>query len=210
MSRSLLLSSLLVLAVGCAGAGNGLRSQSGEARMGQRSAEPMVVSGRYITGPSSSLSMREDGLRGRFRDQPVDLQWDYQKVTGVFGAMPRRLELSEGDDTRATGSFGGSRVDLLMKDDVLLARVGLCTYAMKRVDGGFSGKRDCSGPLEEQFYVDFPESLQARPLGQMATLLTLALVSYTDTYSPAISPARFTTARDTMKRAPNTYCRRAQ
>ena len=163
MSRSMLLSSLLVLTVGCAGAGNGLRAESSSARMGQRSAEPMVVSERAITGPSSSLALSDDGMRGRYRDQPVALQWDYQRVTGVFGAQPAKLELSEGDDTRASGTFGNARVDMLLKDDVLLARVGACSYFLKKVDGGFSGKRDCAGPLEEQVYVDFPESLQARP-----------------------------------------------
>jgi hypothetical protein len=210
MSRALLLSSLLFLGVGCAGAGNGLRAEGPAVRMGQRSAEPMVVTNRYITGPSSSLVLHGEGMRGRFRDRPVDLQWDYQKVTGVFGAQPTRLELSEGDDTRASGSFGGATVELLVKENVMVARVGICAYYMTRVDGGYSGRRDCAGPLEEQFYVDFPESLQARPIGEMATLLTLALVSYTDTYSPAVSTARFTTPREFLREMPNTSCRRTE
>lgn len=210
MSRALLLSSLLCLTVGCAGASNGLRAEGGKVRMGQRSAEPMVVTSRYITGPSSSISLRNDGLRGRFRNQPVELQWDYQHVTGVFGVQPTRLELSEGDDVRASGTFGGAPVDLLMKGDVLVARVGLCAYYLNRVEGGFSGKRDCSGPLEEGFSVDFPESLQARPVGEMASLLTLALVSYTDTYSPGVSIARFSAPREVLRQVPDTYCRKYQ
>ncbi|KFE71532.1 hypothetical protein [Hyalangium minutum] len=210
MSRALLLSSLLCLTVGCAGASTGLRAEGEKVRMGQRSAEPMVVTNRYITGPSSSISLRNDGLRGRFRNQPVELQWNYQNVTGVFGAQPTRLELSEGDDVRASGTFGGAPVDLLMKGDVLVARVGLCAYYLNRVEGGFSGKRDCSGPLEEGFSVDFPESLQARPVGEMASLLTLALVSYTDTYSPAVSIARFSAPREVLRQVPDTYCRKYQ
>lgn len=209
MSRSLLLSSVLVLSVGCAGAGNGLRAERGSARMGQHSAEPLVVSDHSITGPSSSLALSEAGMRGRFRDQPVDLKWDFQRVTGMVGAQAAKLELSEGDDTRASGSFGGARVDMLLKDDVLLARVGACAYYMTKVDGGFSGKRDCAGPVEEQFYVDFPESLQARPLGQMATLLTLALVNYTDTYSPDVSMARFAAVRELGESVPKDNCRRS-
>jgi len=210
MSRALLLSSLLFLGVGCARAGSGLRAEGEKVRMGQRSAEPMVVTNQYITGPSSSLSLRQNGLRGRYRNQPVDLQWDFQQVTGVFGTQPTRLELSEGDDLRASGSFGGAPVHLLVKGGVMLARVGACAYYMTRVEGGFSGKRDCSGPLEEGFYVDFPESLQGRPLGEMATLLTLALVSYTDTYSPAVSVARFTAPRELIRDVPNTNCRKYQ
>ena len=210
MSRALLLSSLLFLGVGCAGAGTGLRSEGQAVRMGQRSAEPMVVSNHYITGPSSSLMLHEAGMRGRFRDRPVDLRWDYQRVTGVFGAQPTRLELSEGDDTRASGSFGGAPVDLLVKENVMVARVGACAYYMTRVDGGYSGKRDCAGLLEEQFYVDFPESLQARPVGEMATLLTLALASYTETYSPAVNMARFTAPRELIRHMPKTSCKRFQ
>jgi hypothetical protein len=192
MSRALLLSSLLFLGVGCAGASSGLRAEGEKVRMGQRSAEPMVVTNRYITGPSSSISLREDGLRGRFRNQPA------------------RLELSEGDDVRASGTFGGAPVELLVKGGVMVARVGACAYYMTKVEGGFSGKRDCAGPLEEGFQVDFPESLQARPVGEMAALLTLALVSYTDTYSPAVSVARFTAPRELLRDVPNTYCRKYQ
>jgi hypothetical protein len=208
MSRSVLLSSLLVLSVGCAGTGNAVRAAGPEARMGQRSAEPMVVTETYVTGPSSSLSLKEDGMRGRFRDRAVDLKWDYQSVTGVFASSPTKLVLSEGDDTRVEGSFGGARVDILMKQDVLLARVGGCAYYMQRVEGGYSGKRDCAGPLEEEFYVDFPENLQERPLGQMATLLAMSLFSYTETYSPAVSPARFTTSREQTHILPRTSCRK--
>lgn len=210
MSRALLLSSLLFLSVGCAGAGAGLRAEGPSVRMGQRSAEPMVVTNSHVTGPSSSLVLHGNGMRGRFRDRPVDLQWDFQKVTGVFGGQPTLLELSEGDDTRASGSFGGAPVDVLVKENVMVARVGICAYYMTRVEGGFSGKRDCAGPLEEPFYVDFPESLQARPVGEMATLLTLALASYTETYSPGVSLARFTAPRELLQDLPNTSCRKMQ
>lgn len=210
MSRALLLSSLLCLTVGCAGASSGLRAEGEKVRMGQRSAEPMVVTNRSITGPSSSISLWEGGLRGRFRNQPVELKWDYQHVTGVFGTQPAQLVLSEGDDTRASGTFGGAPVDMLLKGQALVARVGLCAYYLNRVEGGFSGKRDCSGPLEEQFTVDFPESLQARPVGEMTALLTLALVSYTDTYSPAVSIARFAAPREVLREVPNTNCRKYQ
>ncbi|MBN1203363.1 MAG: hypothetical protein JXB05_00375 [Myxococcaceae bacterium] len=174
--------------------------------MGQRSAEPMVVTSTYLTGPSSALALKADGARGRFRDQPVDLKWDYQQVTGIFGTRGVNLELSEGDDTRASGTFGGAPVDILVKQDVMLARVGSCAYYMTRVEGGYSGKRDCAGPLEEGFYVDFPESLQARPLGEMATLLTLALASYTETYSPAVSPARFARWQAELHKLPRSAC----
>ena len=43
-----------------------------------------------------------------------------------------------------------------------------------------------------------------------SALLTLALVSYTDTYSPAVSVARFTAPRELLRDVPNTYCRKYQ
>src|SRR5688572_29451353 len=136
MSRSLLLSSLLVLSVGCAGARNGLRAEDPAVRMGQRAIEPLVVTHTYVTGPSSSLRIREDGIHGRFRDELVSLKWDYQKVTGMLGTRPTHLELSEGDDTRVLGSFGGSPVHIFLKGEWLLARVGPCAYNLKRTHGG--------------------------------------------------------------------------
>jgi hypothetical protein len=170
----------------------------------------MLVTRTHVTGPTSSLSLRQDGLRGRFRDQPVDLTWDFQKVSGVYGTRPTLLELSEGDDTRASGTFGGAPVDILVQKNVLLARVGGCAYYMTRVEGGYSGKRDCAGPLEEGFFVNFPESLQTRPVGEMTTLLTLALASYTDTYSPAVSPARFARWQAAMHHQKKASCTRTR
>jgi hypothetical protein len=157
--------------------------------MSQRAAEPLVVTHTYVTGPSSSLRIREDGMHGRFRDELMSLKWDYQKVTGILGTRPTHLELSEGDDTSIVGHFGGSPVHIFLKDEWLLARVGPCAYSLKRTLEGYTGERNCPGAREEPFLVDFPESLQDRPLGQMATLLTLAFVDYTDTYSASASLA---------------------
>jgi hypothetical protein len=199
MSRELLLSSLLVFSVGCASAGNGLRAEGPAVRMGQRAAEPLVVTHTYITGPSSSLRLREDGMHGRFRDQLVSLKWDYQKVTGMLGTRPTHLELSEGDDTRVVGSFGGSPVHIFLKGEWLVARVGPCAYSLRRTPGGYTGERDCPGAREEPFLVDFPEFLQERPLGQMATLLALAFVDYTDTYSSSASIAGSVPVRSITK-----------
>lgn len=189
MSRTLLLSALLVLGAGCASTGTGLRPEGPEVRIGQSSAEPLVVTNTYVTGPSSSLKLLDDGIRGRFRDQLMSLKWDYQKVSGMVDTRRTFLELSEGDDTRVMGNFGGSPVHILLKDEWLEARVGACAYSLKRTTGGYTGKRDCPGAQEEPFVVDFPESLQERPLGEMATLLTLAFVNYTDTYSASASLA---------------------
>jgi hypothetical protein len=70
---------------------------------------------------------------------------------------------------------------------------------LKKTLGGYSGQRDCPGAREEPFVVDFPEALQERPLGQMATLLTLAFVNYTDTYSASAAPERFIPVRSLTK-----------
>jgi hypothetical protein len=123
----------------------------------------------------------------------------WRKVSGMVDTRRTFLELSEGDDTRVTGSFGGSPVHILLKDEWLEARVGACAYSLKRTTGGYTGKRDCPGAQEEPFVVDFPESLQERPLGEMATLLTLAFVNYTDTYSASASLAGSVPVRSIVK-----------
>ena len=50
MSRALLLSSLLCLTVGCAGASSGLRARGARFASASAPREPMVVTNRYITG----------------------------------------------------------------------------------------------------------------------------------------------------------------
>jgi hypothetical protein len=192
MSRLMLLSSLIVLGVGCASTGSASRAEGPALPMGQPAGEPLLVQGPAITGPHSSLVISGDAMRGRFRDVPVFLRWDYQELTGSVGRAGTRLELAEGDDTRFWGVFGGAPVDITVKQDWLHGQVGGCAYILQRTEDGYSGRRSCGGPLEPDFKVAFPTPLLERPLGERAALMTLMLVNTTTTYSPSLSLSRFT------------------
>ena len=197
MSRLLLLSGLILLGAGCAGSHANSRASEPAYSLGQPAGEPLLVQGSYITGPASSLLITEDAMRGRFRDLPVSLKWTWQEVTGSVAAQGTRLELAEGDDTRIWGSFGGMAVNLTVDNEWLHGSVGGCGYALQRSQEGFVGQRSCGGLLEDDLHVSFPAPLMERPLGERASLMTLMLVNFTNTYSPAVSLARFTRPRTT-------------
>jgi hypothetical protein len=193
MSRLLLLSSLIILGVGCVSLP---RASEPALPLGHQGGEPLMVKGAYITGPSSSLVVSDNALRGRFRDLPVSLAWSYQEVTGMVAERPTRLELAEGDDMRVWGSFAGAPLDVILVADWVTGRVGECSYALKkREEGGYTGKRDCGGVLEGDFDLAFPAPLQQRPLGEKATLLALMLVNHTLSHPPAYSVATFAKPR---------------
>jgi hypothetical protein len=191
MSRLMLLSSLLVLGVGCASTGSASRADGPALPLGQPAGEPLLIQGSAITGPTSSLVVTDDAMRGRFRDMPVSLKWNYQQLTGAVGNWGTYLELAEGDDTRVSGIFGGSQVDFIVEKDWLHGHVGGCGYILQRNETGYSGRRSCGGPLEADLQVAFPAQLMERPLGERAALMTLMLVNTTSTYSPSVSLARF-------------------
>jgi hypothetical protein len=195
MSRLLALSGLLLLGVGCASTRSISRIGEPALSLGQPEGEPLLVQGTDITGPSSSLSISESGMRGRYRDMPVLLQWNYQELSGSVGGRGTLLELAEGDDTRIWGVFGGLAVDFTLKGEWLHGNVGECSYVLKRDELGYSGQRSCGGPLEAELQVAFPEPLMARPLGEKAALMTLMLVNTTSNYSPVLSLARFGRSR---------------
>ncbi|PTL81238.1 hypothetical protein [Vitiosangium sp. GDMCC 1.1324] len=195
MSRLLLLSGLVVLGVGCAGTQANSRAGEPAFSLGQGAGEPLRVQGSVITGPSSSLVINDDTLRGRYRDMPVSLKWTWQDLTGAVGSYGTRMELAEGDDTRVWGSFGGMGVDLTLNGDWLYGSVGACGYVLKRNEAGFAGQRTCGGLLEEGLQVAFGAPLLERPLGEKAALLTLMLVNTTSTYTPNLSMAQFTRPR---------------
>jgi hypothetical protein len=190
--------------VGCASTGStAARAVEPAMSLGQPAGEPLRIQGQSITGPTSSLLISEGFMRGRFRDKPVSLAWDYQELTGVVGSQGTRLELAEGDDMRVWGSFAGASVDIVLNEDWLYGHVAGCGYAMKRDARGFVGRRTCGGPLEPDFHVAFPQALLERPLGEKAALMTLMLVNHTSTYSPSVSLDRFTRPRNiTASRGP--------
>jgi hypothetical protein len=196
MSRLMLLSSLLLLGAGCASTGSASRAGEPALPLGQPAGEPLLVQGSAITGPSSSLVVVDDAMRGRFRDMPVSLKWNYQELTGAVGNWGTYLELAEGDDTRISGFFGGARVDFIVEKDWLHGHVGGCGYVLQRTEAGYSGRRSCGGPLEADLQVAFPAPLMERPLGERAALLTLMLVNTTNTYSPTVSLDRFARPRN--------------
>jgi hypothetical protein len=195
MSRLMLLSGLLLLGVGCASTGSISRIGEPAMSLGQPAGEPLLVQGSAITGPSSSLAISNSGMRGRFRDMPVSLKWNYQEISGVVAGAGTRLEVAEGDDMRIWGSFGGAPVDIIVVGEWLHGYVAGCGYVLKRNELGYSGRRSCGGSLEDDLQVAFPEPLLARPLGEKATLMTLMLVNFTSTYLPNISLASFTRPR---------------
>ncbi|XXF79144.1 hypothetical protein P2318_05165 [Myxococcaceae bacterium GXIMD 01537] len=196
MSRWML-SGLLVVGVGCAGSGGALRAgaQPG-VLLNQDTDEPLVLTTGTITGPRSSLSVREDGMSGRFRELPVALRWDYQELSGDVGRRKTRLELAEGDDTRIWGQFASLPVDLIQKGALLYGYVGACVYVMEQSPEGFLGKRDCGDGMEAGVAMSFPAPLQQRPLGEKAALLTLTFANDAEANTPASPLVYMTRARD--------------
>jgi hypothetical protein len=174
MSR-LLLSALVVLGVGCAGptgAGNG----SNALRLGADDREPLVVEGHDITGPSTSLALKDSTLRGVLYGAETSLEVTDALLTGTVGSATARLEFtSEGDVTTIKGGFGGAIVDLRLRGPWLAGRFANCFYDTEQTSEGFVGVRVCSGMRNEQTRVSYPVGLKERtPLEQRA-LLAVAL-----------------------------------
>lgn len=177
--KRLLLSTATVLSLlgtGCAATSGAQGSASG-VPLGNASTEPLRLDGPALTGPTSSLLIAEDGMRGRFRTRPVALQWTHQEMTGSVGDLATRLQLAEGDDTRVWGTFAGMALDLTEDGTWLHGRVGLCAYALKRDGDTLRGMRDCGTALERGIEVSFPQTLAARPVGERAALMALMLVN---------------------------------
>jgi hypothetical protein len=194
MSRLLVMSGLMLLGVGCAGSQANSRAGESALSLGEPAGEPLLVRGSAITGPSSSLVISDSGMHGRYRDAPVSLEWNFQRLTGAVGAYETKMELAEGDDTRLSGSFGGMPVDLILAGEWLYGSVGGCGYALHREGEGFVGRRICGGPVDV-VQVSFPAPLMERPLGEKAALMSLMLVNTTMNYIPGVSVADFTRPR---------------
>lgn len=176
MSR-LLLSALVVLGVGCAGptgAGNG----STALRLGSDDREPLVLEGTNITGPTTSLALKDNTVRGLLLGAETSLEVTDAQLTGTVGTGTALLEFtSQGDITTIKGSFGGAIVDLRLRGPWLAGRFANCHYDTEQTSEGFVGVRVCSGMRNEQTRVSYPVGLAERtPLEQRA-LLTVALAA---------------------------------
>jgi len=135
-----------------------------------------MVQGEDITGPSTSLALKDNTLRGFLRDAAVNLELTNETFGGTINGAPTRLEFtSEEDATLIQGSFGGAPVDLRLRGPWLTGRFADCYYDTEQTSEGFVGQRNCYGMRHEQIRVSFPERLGERsPLEQRA-LLTVAL-----------------------------------
>ncbi|MFY2560103.1 hypothetical protein ACN469_21010 [Corallococcus terminator] len=206
MKRTLC-SSLVVISVWATGCAT-TASPRGVA-LGDAAEESLLLQGDSITGPSSTLSIADNAMHGRYRRDAVSLQWDYQRLTGAVGNKAARLELAEGDDTRVWGTFGGLAVDLTEDGTYLHGRVGPCAYVLKRVGDTLAGIRECGGTVEKDLTLAFPATLHQRPLGERAALMTLALVN---TRAPLVTTAMTVAsmAGDARNEQAFTSCKKVQ
>jgi len=182
----LLLSGLVVLGVGCASTGATERADAPERAadapglpLGPSDNEPMLLQGNHVTGPYTSLSVLENGIRGRLASEPVNLEWTDKEIAGVVGGMATSIQLyPEGDATIIQGSFAGQAVDFRLEGPWLSGRFGRCNYETERTSEGFVGRRSCSGKKEQdQIRVNFPADLAKRPPREELGLLVLAFAN---------------------------------
>ncbi|QSQ10907.1 hypothetical protein [Myxococcus landrumensis] len=192
LSSSLVLLTVSVLSTGCATTRPG-------APLGDAAEESLSLADDAITGPTSALSIAQTGMHGRYRRQPVSLEWDYQTMTGTVANQATRLELAEGDDTRVWGTFAGMATDLTEDGTWLHGHVGNCAFVLKRDGDVLSGVRDCGSALEKDITVAFPASLFERSVGERAALMALALLN---TRTPAGVPSTAFSSLQSEHRSP--------
>jgi hypothetical protein len=166
-----------LLGTGCAATSGAQAVSARGVPLGNASVEPLRLDGTSLTGPTSSLHVDATGMRGRLRTRPVALEWDQQTMKGSVGERATDMRLSQGEETRAWGTFADLSVDLTEDGTWLHGRVGLCAYALKRDGDTLKGMRDCGARLERGIEVSFPQELAARPVGERAALMTLMLVN---------------------------------
>jgi len=178
MSR-LLLSGLVMLGVGCASTGATGGADVPGLPLGPSDNEPMLLRGNSITGPYTSLSLVEGGVRGRYGNEPLNLEWTDQEIAGVVGGVAASIQLTpDGDATHIHGSFGTVAVDFRLQGPWLRGRFGRCNYDTERTSEGFVGRRSCGGKKEkDQIRVNFPASLAQRPAREELGLLVLAFAN---------------------------------
>lgn len=178
MSR-LLLSALVVLGVGCAGPSGARREASEPVRLGPEDREPLVLEGGEVTGPTTSLRLRDGTLQGSLFNTPTLLHVTDAEVGGTIGVANTELRLTpHGEDgTLIQGSFAGKPVDLQLRGPWLTGRFNQCQYDTEHTSQGYVGRRTCYGRTEDNIRVHFPEVLTGLPLRDKVTLLALALVA---------------------------------
>ncbi|XXF81283.1 hypothetical protein P2318_16450 [Myxococcaceae bacterium GXIMD 01537] len=140
----------------------------------------MQVRGREVMGPYTSLSVDEDGMRGRFGGAPVNLAWNGEELIGqVGGRMTGLVFATEGAVTHINGNFAGVAVEFNLEGPWLKGRFGTCNYDTELTPEGFVGKRDCPSENEEveQFRLFFPPDIGQRPRREELGLVVLGFAA---------------------------------
>jgi hypothetical protein len=143
-----------------------------------------------LEGPSTSVGLYGDELRGRIDGSPVILTLDDRamSITGLLGQRPVNLRVRGTDDGyHVSGLLAGalSDYDIAWSDrSGLRGRIGKCSYDLQWTEpaGGFQGQRECSDGHIEPVFVQEPAPMRpAREAGsglsatQSVAVLTLAL-----------------------------------
>jgi hypothetical protein len=143
-----------------------------------RTGVTLRLTSSSLTGPNLQLGRSGRQLRGRFRNQPIEVRWTDDRVSGQVGpGAPLNLQVQKTDQgLRVEGMFGGIRSHFTLGFGIFEGRVGRCDYHMVASGGPYEGERTCERGVPERVTLSIPASLAQASPGELVAVLSAALL----------------------------------
>jgi hypothetical protein len=114
----------------------------------------LSVGGADVVGADVNLERFDEppgvAIRGRAFGQPVNLDAEGERVSGVFGGRPFDLTATRrGDALTIRGTVLGGPARLRIDDLAIEGRLGRCSYTLDRAEAlAYEGQRSCGASIE--------------------------------------------------------------
>jgi hypothetical protein len=140
--------------------------------------EEVALEGDRLFGPSIDVVRYDKDIRGKVREQTVDIRISETLIEGTIGNARTELHIEKlPDGFGVRGLFGGRIGQFRMQSDILEGRLGGRAFVLRRTetDPTFYRSPVGSGELTGRGSTEFklPKSFADRPIEQQAALLAL-------------------------------------
>jgi hypothetical protein len=141
-----------------------------------RTGVTLKINDDGVVGTLVQLGRGNGVLRGRFKNEPAEIRWTDDRVTGqIGGGAPLNLKLRRTEEgLKVDGLFRGVTSHFRIGYGNLEGRIGGCRYLLSAEKDTYTGERTCDFGVTEAVSLRIPRKLARRSQGEL--IATLAAV----------------------------------
>jgi hypothetical protein len=144
-----------------------------------RTGVTLKITDQEMTGTLLQLGRYPGNvLRGRFKQEPAEIHWTDDRVTGqIGGGAPLNLKIRRTEEgLKIDGLYRGVQSHFRIGYGVFEGRISSCRYTLTAEKDEYTGERTCDHNVTEPVTLRIPRKIASRSPGEIVAILAAAFL----------------------------------